>query len=67
MSAPYLDWMGKSVILRISSDGLNVPLRCLLLSETDDKLHVRIGNSWDVDIYKNMVQSMEEDRHFSPC
>jgi hypothetical protein len=67
MSKLYLDWLGKSVILRVSSGGLDVALRCMLLDESDDKLRIRIGDSCDVDIYKDMVQSVEGDRQFSPC
>lgn len=67
MSKLYLDWLGKSVVLRVSSGGLDVALRCMLLDESDEKLRIRIGDSWDVDIYKDMVQSVEGDRQFSPC
>lgn len=67
MSKLYSDWLGKSVVLRVSSGGLHVALRCVLLGESDDKLHIRVGEIWDVDIYKDMVHSVEADRQFSPC
>lgn len=67
MSKLYSDWLGKSVVLRLSSDGLNVALRCVLLGESADKPHIRFGDSWGVYFHKNMVQSAEEHRQFCPC
>lgn len=61
MSDSYSDWLGKPVILRVVSSGLNVPLRCTLLSETEDRLRIRIEGSWDVDIYKQMVHHVEAE------
>lgn len=55
MSDSYSDWLGKPVILHVVSSELNVPLRCTLLNETEDRLRVRIDGGWDVDIYKQMV------------
>lgn len=55
----YSDWLGKPVILGISSSGLGVVLPCTLLSETEDRLRIRLEDAWDVDVYKQMVQSIE--------
>lgn len=67
MSKLYSDWLGKSVVLRLSSDGLNVALRCVLLGESANKPHIRFGDFWVVYFHKNMVQSAEEHRQFWPC
>ena len=67
MSILSSGWLDKSVVLRVPSGRLNVPLRFVLLGESDDKLHVRMGDCWDVDVYKDMVQGVEADRQCCPC
>jgi hypothetical protein len=54
-------WHGQPVILRVTAGALRVPLRGPLVGETAQALRFRIGNGWDVDIYKNMVLAVEED------
>jgi hypothetical protein len=39
-----------------------VPLRGKLLKENSDSVRLRIGEGWDVDIYKAMIQAVEEDK-----
>ncbi|MGD0962426.1 MAG: hypothetical protein ABSA57_00835 [Candidatus Acidiferrales bacterium] len=53
--------MGQSVILRVVTGTLRVPLRGRLVSETDNSLRLRISDSWDVDIFKSMVVGIEHD------
>jgi hypothetical protein len=54
-------WHGQPVILRVTAGDLRVPLRGTIVGETAQALRFRIGNGWDVDIYKNMVLAVEED------
>lgn len=61
MEGGYAVWMGQPVILRVVTGNLRVPLRGRLLSETDDAVRLRIADSWDVDIFKSMVVSVEHD------
>jgi hypothetical protein len=53
--------MGQPVILRVVAGNLRVPLRGRLMAETNDILRLRIAESWDVDIFKSMVVSVEHD------
>lgn len=62
MEAGYTVWMGQPVVLNIVAGNMRVPLRGRLVSETDDVLRLRIADSWDVDIFKSMVVSVEHDR-----
>jgi len=41
---------------------IKVPLRGKLLKENRETVRMRIGEGWDVDIYKAMILSVEEDR-----
>jgi hypothetical protein len=61
MEGGYTVWMGQPVILQVLAGNLRVPLRGRLVSETNDVLRLRIANSWDVDIFKSMVVSVEHD------
>lgn len=62
MEGGYTIWMGQPVVLHIVAGTLRVPLRGRLVSETNDVLRLRIADSWDVDIFKSMVASVEHDR-----
>jgi hypothetical protein len=61
MEGGYGLWMGQSVVLRIVTGNLRVPLRGRLLSETHEAVRLRIADSWDVDIFKSMVVAVEQD------
>lgn len=61
MEGGYAVWMGQPVILRVVTGNLRVPLRGRLLSETNDALRLRVGDSWDIDIFKSMVVAVEHD------
>ena len=57
----FESWMGMRVILRVAFAEVCVPLPGILLSETPTTLRFRIGDGWDVDIYKSMVLGIESD------
>jgi hypothetical protein len=61
MQTAFAAWIGQPVVLQVAVGDIKVPLRGRLLKEADDTLRVRIGNMWDVDIYKTMVLAVEED------
>jgi hypothetical protein len=61
MDAAYQPWIGQAVVLQVALGDVKVPLRGRLLKESGDVLRMRIGDGWDVDIYKNMVLAVEED------
>jgi len=61
MHSAFAAWIGQPVVLQIALGDIKVPLRGKLLKEGGDTLRVRIGDRWDVDIYKTMVLSVEED------
>lgn len=54
-------WLGMRVILQVALADICVPLPGMLLSETPSALRFRIGDGWDVDIFKTMVQSVEPE------
>lgn len=61
MPSAYATWIGQPVVLQVALGDIRVPLRGKLLKEGGDTLRMRIGEGWDVDIYKTMVLAVEED------
>ena len=61
MQKGYGVWLGHAVVLKVVLGDINVPLRGKLLKENGDTVRMRIGEGWDVDIYKNMIVDVEED------
>lgn len=61
MDSAYAPWIGQAVVLQLALGASKVPLRGRLLKDNGETLRVRIGDGWDVDIYKTMVLAVEED------
>ena len=62
MEGSYAVWMGQPVILQVATGGLRVPLRGMILEETDDFIRFRVDQAWYIDIYKSMILAVEQDR-----
>lgn len=60
-SSAFATWIGQPVILQVALGDIRVPLRGKLLKEGGDTLRMRIGDGWDIDVYKTMVMAVEED------
>lgn len=61
MQRGYATWLGQPVVLQVEAGDMRVPLRGTIIGETYDAVRFRIGDGWDVDIYKAMVMAVEED------
>ncbi len=61
MQTGYNGWLGHAVVLQVALGDIKVPLRGKLLKENNDTVRMRIGDGWDVDIYKAMILGVEED------
>jgi hypothetical protein len=61
MDNAYESWIGQPVVLQVALGEIRVPLRGRLLKDAGETLRMRIGEGWDVDIYKTMVLAVEED------
>jgi len=61
MQTGFNGWLGHAVVLQVALGDIKVPLRGKLLKENDDTVRMRIGDGWDVDIYKAMILGVEED------
>jgi hypothetical protein len=61
MESAYKIWVGQSVVLQVAVGDIKVPLRGKLLKDGNETVRMRIGDSWDVDIYKEMITAVEHD------
>jgi hypothetical protein len=57
----FQPWVGQAVVLQVALGDIKVPLRGKLLKDGNDTVRVRIGDGWDVDIYKAMIMGVEQD------
>jgi len=57
----YGQWAAQSVVLQVKSADLRVPLRGIILGETQQTIRFRVDDSWDIDIYKHMILAVEEE------
>ena len=61
MDSAYATWLGHSVVLQVTLGDIKVPLRGTLLKDGGETVRMRIGEGWDVDIYKAMILAVEQD------
>jgi hypothetical protein len=61
MDSAYRTWMGHAVVLQVALGDIKVPLRGRMLQDGGETVRMRIGDGWDVDIYKAMILAVEED------
>lgn len=61
MQTGFNGWLGHAVVLQVALGDIKVPLRGKLLKENGETVRMRIGEGWDVDIYKAMILGVEED------
>ena len=40
---------------------MRVPLRGIIVGESEGSVRFRIGETWDIDIYKPMILAVEQD------
>ena len=59
LSGNYSRWLNKPVLLHVATGGLLSVLNCVIVSESDATLQVRIGNLWDVDVFKEMIVAVQ--------
>jgi hypothetical protein len=61
MDNPYQTWIGESVVLQVALGDIRVPLRGRLLKDGGETIRMRVGEGWDIDIYKAMILAVEQD------
>ena len=65
MTSPFEVWVGQAVVLQVAAGEMRVPLRGTVIGESDDAVRLRIGEGWDIDVYKAMILAVEEENWVS--
>ncbi len=60
MPSAYAFWVGQEVILQVAADELCVPLRGVVVGESESTLQFRDGEGGDLQIYKHMILAVEQ-------
>jgi hypothetical protein len=63
MSKTYSDWLGRQVVLQIEAGESSIPLRGLVVTESNNALRFRLEGCWEVEIYKEMILRVEADNY----
>jgi hypothetical protein len=61
MKSAFKPWVGQAVVLQVALGDIKVPLRGMLIRDAEQTVRMRIGEGWDVDIYKEMIMAVEQD------
>jgi hypothetical protein len=61
MPSVYTSWVGQAVVLQVATGDLRVPLRGTIIGESEEAVKIRVGDTWDIDIYKTMILAVEQD------
>ena len=61
MRERFVPWVGQEVVLQLAIDNLNVPLRGLIIRESETAIRFRVDERWEIDIYKSMILAIGQD------
>ena len=63
MQKTYSAWLGRQVVLQIEAGESLIPLRGLVVNESNNALRFRVDGGWEVDIFKEMILRVEADNY----
>jgi len=61
MTSVYEAWVGQPVVLQVAAGDVRVPLHGIITGESPDAVRFRVGEGWDIDIFKELILAVEED------
>lgn len=62
MPSVFASWVGQAVILQVAAEDLCVPLCGVIVGETETTVRIRVGEDFDVDVFKLMILAVEQDK-----
>jgi hypothetical protein len=60
MPSAFAFWVGQSVILQVAADELPVPLRGVIVGESESTVRFQAEEGGDIDIYKHLILAIEQ-------
>jgi hypothetical protein len=61
MHSPYASWIGQPVVLQVAAEDLRVPLRGMIIEESETSVVFRVTEGKDIDIFKPMILAVEQE------
>jgi hypothetical protein len=58
----YEHLIGKDCVLEVRLGDVMVPIKGIILGESDDVVYFQIAEGWDVDVYKSMITRAQEEK-----
>jgi hypothetical protein len=62
MESAFALWVGRPVMLRVALGDCRVGVRGTLLKDDAETLKMRVAEGFDIDIYKDLILAVEEER-----
>lgn len=54
-------WIDQPVVLQVATEDSSVSLSGIVVGESEGAVRFRVGDGWDIDIYKPMILAVERD------
>jgi hypothetical protein len=61
MPSAFAFWVGQAVVLQVAADKLLVPLRGMIVGESESTVRFQVEEGGDIDIYKHMILTVEQE------
>jgi hypothetical protein len=61
MPSAFAFWVGQAVVLQVAADKLLVPLRGMIVGESESTVRFQVEEGCDIDIYKHMILAVEQE------
>jgi hypothetical protein len=61
MPSVFALWVGQAVVLQVAADELLVPLRGVIVGESESTVRFQVEDGSDIDIYKHMILAVEQE------
>jgi len=61
MPSVFALWVGQAVVLQLAADEFLVPLRGVIVGESESTVRFQVDEGNDIDIYKHMILAVEQE------
>jgi hypothetical protein len=61
MPSVFALWVGQAVVLQLAADEFLVPLRGVIVGESESTVRFQVDEGDDIDIYKHMILAVEQE------
>jgi hypothetical protein len=59
MLSSFEQWIGKTVVLQLTTGETRVPLSGIMVGESGGAVRFRVTGGWEIDVYKSLILAVE--------